>query len=159
MAAVASVRMIVFDEIYGEGFLHRSRGSRQGDGAALRFIAPLQHVQVILTGKRADPVNVGGIGAIGLGKFAMVDELVFVLRSRQWLAVFENHGDFEELMRVGWSDGPRPWKRGVFGTFNCNPFRVRHVLSPLGCRLLEHSRVPAGEMCWFALAKISITQS
>jgi hypothetical protein len=133
MAAVASIRMVVFDEIYGEGFLHRSRGSRQGDGAALRFIAPLEHVQAILTGKRADPVNVGGIGSICLGKVAMVDELVFVLRSGQWLAMFENDGDFEELMRIGWPDGPRSGERGVLGSLKSNPFRVCHVLSPLGC--------------------------
>src|SRR5258708_2563283 len=46
--------------------------------------------------------------------------------------MFEDDRDFDRLMRIGWSDGPSAWKRGVFSALDGNAFR--HVLLLLGMR-------------------------
>src|ERR1700677_5165428 len=46
--------------------------------------------------------------------------------------MLQNHGDFDELMRIGRPDGVRAWERSVLGALEGNLLGIRHLLLLLG---------------------------
>jgi hypothetical protein len=42
------------------------------------------------------------------------------------LPMLEDDGNFDELMRVGWTDGANPGKSKMFRTGKGNPFGIGH---------------------------------
>jgi hypothetical protein len=107
VAAVSSVGMLEADEFHVECLFHVGSGTGQGDGAAVNFIAARKDFEVVFTGKVPDELDIVGLGAIGSGEVAVTESLAAMLAEIQRLAVFQDDGDFNQLMRRSRPDGTR----------------------------------------------------
>lgn len=74
-AAIASVGMIVVNQLDAEGLFHGRRGTGHRDRATQDFVASLQHLQIVLGCELPDLVDLCGIGPVLRGKFGVTHGL------------------------------------------------------------------------------------
>ena len=126
MPAIGAVRVFEFVQFDAEGLLHCSSRSRQGHGAAHHFVPTFKYLKIVFFGKLANLVHGCRIRAIGLRKVRVGDLLADLARRGQRSAMLEDDGNFDELMRVGWTNRTNSGKSTMFRTGKRNPFGIGH---------------------------------